>query len=168
MHSIKQVTEQPDILIVTELACEIWNEHFVDIIGKPQVDYMLSHFQSASAITAQLESGQEYYLLQLDGKPVAYLSLISNISEGRMMISKIYVKQIARGTGAGRYLLDFVKDQCEKRNLHTIWLTVNRNNQSTINWYLRRGFKVTDEINKDIGAGYFMNDLIMEYQSSGN
>ena len=162
MRSIKQVAEQRDIQVVSALACEIWNEYFVCIIGKPQVDYMLSHFQSVQAITAQLESGQEYYLLKLDTKPVGYLSLVPNSPRGKMMISKIYIKQVIRGAGMGNYLLDFVKDQCKKRGLHSILLTVNRNNQSTIEWYLRRGFKVTDEIKKDIGAGYFMDDFVME------
>lgn len=162
MLSIKQVTQQCEIQAVAELAYEIWNEHFVDIIGQDQVDYMLSHFQSIPAITAQIESDQEYYLLKLGTKPVGYLSLISDSVEGKMMISKIYVNQIIRGAGVGCYLLDFAKEQCEKRNLHVIWLTVNRNNQSTIDWYLRRGFEVTSEVKKDIGAGYYMDDLILE------
>lgn len=162
MRSIKQVTEQRDIQAVAELANEIWNEYFVDIIGQAQVDYMLGHYQSVSAITTQLESGQEYYLLKLDSKLVGYLSLISDSPKDKMMISKIYVKQTIRGEGTGLYLLDFVKDQCNRKRLHSIWLTVNRNNQSTIDWYLRRGFKVTGEIRKDIGEGYFMDDFIME------
>ena len=162
MRSITHVTQQHEIQAVAELAYEIWNEYFVDIIGQPQVDYMLSHFQSVPTITAQVESGQEYYLLEIDANLVGYLSLILDSSERKIMISKIYVKQLTRGAGAGCYLLDYVKDQCEKRNFNTIWLTVNRNNQSTIDWYLRRGFKVTGEVNKDIGAGYFMDDLIME------
>ncbi len=162
MRSIKQVTEQRDIHAVAELANEIWNEYFVDIIGQPQVNYMLRHFQSVPAITAQLESGQEYYLLKIDSKLVAYLSLISDGSKDKMMISKIYVKQAIRGSGLGDYLLDFVKQQCKKKQLDSIWLTVNRNNQSTIDWYLRKGFKVTAEIKKDIGAGYFMDDFTME------
>jgi ribosomal protein S18 acetylase RimI-like enzyme len=165
MRSIKRVTEQRDIQAVAELAYEIWNEYFVDMIGQAQVNYMLSHFQSVPAITAQLESGQEYYLLKLDAKPVGYLSLVSDSPGDKLMISKIYVKQTIRGSGLGNYLLDFVKDQCQKRDIHSIWLTVNRNNQSTIDWYLSRGFKVTDEIKKDIGAGYFMDDLVMEMAS---
>ena len=162
MRSIKQVTEQRDIQAVAELANEIWNEYFVDIIGQAQVDYMLDHYQSVSAITAQLESGQEYYLLKRDSKLVAYVSLILDSPRDKVMISKLYVKQTIRGEGVGLYLLDFVKGQCKRKGLHSIWLTVNRNNQSTIDWYLRRGFEVTAETRKDIGEGYFMDDFIME------
>lgn len=162
MRSIKQVTEQCDIQAVAELANEIWNEYFVDLIGQAQVDYMLDHYQSVSAITAQLESGQQYYLLKLDNKLVAYVSLVSDSPRDKVMISKLYVKQAIRGEGVGLYLLDFVKGQCKRKGIHSIWLTVNRNNQSTIDWYLRRGFKVTAETRKDIGEGYFMDDFIME------
>ena len=162
MRSLEQVTGQGDIQTVAELADEIWKEYFVDIIGQSQVDYMLSHFQSIPAITEQIESGQEYYLLNIDDRPAGYLSLLPDISGGKMMISKLYLKKKFRGSGAGRYLLDFVVQQCKKRGQGSLWLTVNRYNHQAIDWYLGRGFTVMAEKKKDIGAGYFMDDFIME------
>lgn len=162
MRVITPVTENHDIELVADLANEIWNEHFPAIIGQTQVDYMLSTLQSTIAITAQLKSGQEYYLLYQEADPVGYLSLVADIDRQKLMISKIYVKRAKRGSGSGQHLLDFVKQQCSDRGLGLIWLTVNRHNLKTIDWYKRRGFVVTDEVNKDIGGGFFMDDLIME------
>ena len=34
---------------LSKLACEIWNQHFVPIIGQAQVDYMLDKFLSPKA-----------------------------------------------------------------------------------------------------------------------
>ena len=162
MRSIIQVTDCDTVQIVADLADEIWNEHFPAIIGQAQVDYMLSTLQSADAISAQLNTGQEYYLLYYGGEPAGYLSLIADTDLRKMMISKIYIKRTSRGSGSGRYLLDFVKQQCNDRGLELIWLTVNRHNHETIAWYKRRGFVVSDEVKKDIGGGFFMDDFVME------
>ncbi len=162
MHSLQPVNGQGDIESVARLAYEIWNDHFVDIIGQEQVDYMLDHYQSVPAITGQLEAGQQYFLLESGGVPVGYLSLVSDKASKKIMISKIYLQRSARGMGLGQYLLDFVKLRCREHKVKTIWLTVNRNNQTSIDWYRRRGFVVIDEVCKDIGGGFYMDDFVME------
>ena len=159
---IRKVIGDDDIAAVAELADEIWHEHFVSIIGEPQVDYMLEKFQSPSAIAAQLESGYEYYIASADGQSAGYTGLIPDPANRRMMISKLYVRLDARGTGLGSGLLEFAGEECRKRGIDTIWLTVNRFNHQPVDWYRRKGFSVVDEVKKDIGAGFFMDDFIME------
>jgi ribosomal protein S18 acetylase RimI-like enzyme len=79
-----------------------------------------------------------------------------------MLISKIYVKNSVRGSGVGNQLLDFIEETSRARNFNTVWLTVNRFNDSTVKWYFRHGFITVEEIKKDIGGGFFMDDFIME------
>lgn len=148
------------------LAHEIWNQHFVSIIGQEQVDYMLNEFQSPSAIMGQLSTGFEYFLAvtnhQEQEEKAGYLGILADENASRLMISKIYIREKNRGTGLGNYLLDFVKTRCSERNLKTVWLTVNRFNDETISWYQRKGFDIVDEVKKDIGGGFVMDDYIME------
>ncbi len=162
MKTLKRVNHHDDIVAVAKLANEIWNDHFVDIIGQQQVDYMLDQFQSPAAIAAQIESGYEYYLLSVDRRQTGYLGLVPEPQASKMMISKIYIRREARGRGLGNYILNFVIQQCESRGFRSIWLTVNRYNDATIKWYLRKGFVVIDEVKKDIGEGFYMDDFIME------
>lgn len=166
MFDIQAVKSSEDIRNVAMLAHEIWNQHFVSIIGQEQVDYMLNEFQSPSAIMGQLSTGFEYFLAVSNqdeqAAKVGYLGLLADEIEGRLLISKIYIREQNRGTGLGNYLLDFVKKLSSERNLKTIWLTVNRHNEETINWYQRKGFVIVDEVKKDIGGGFFMDDYIME------
>ncbi len=61
--NIERVLTETQIETVARLACEIWNQHFIPIIGKAQVDYMLEKFQSKRAISEQIENGYSYYLL---------------------------------------------------------------------------------------------------------
>jgi hypothetical protein len=67
MTEFRRVKSKKDIAEVARLAHEIWNEHYVSIIGQAQVDYMVKNFQSASAIAVQIAGGYEYYLILHDG-----------------------------------------------------------------------------------------------------
>ena len=160
--SIEPVITSQHVASLADLAKTIWNQHFVSIIGQEQVDYMLKKFQSIEAIRSQLSSGYEYYLAMNDQKPVGYIGLIPNDPPGKLMLSKIYVKDSSRGIGLGKTLLEFTRKRALESHAKTIWLTVNRDNSRTIEWYKKRGFVVKDELKKDIGSGFFMDDYIME------
>lgn len=162
--SIVKVKSPADIESVAVLAQEIWRQHFPPIIGVPQVEYMLEKFQSAKAIAAQMQEGTEYYIVMLDNNPVGYTALVPDMADNKMMINKIYILETSRGLGIGSRLLRFIENQCVKRGLNKLWLTVNRFNFDPIAWYLGTGFEIVDEVKKDIGGGFYMDDYIMEKQ----
>ena len=56
------------------------------------------------------------------------------------MLSKLYVRAALRGTGVGADLLAVAQKRSEELEAASIWLTVNRNNLRTIEWYRRKGF----------------------------
>jgi len=156
VHSKQQIAD------VANLAQEIWQEHYVPIVGQEQIDYMLEKFQCEQAITKQLSNGYEYYSLTYDGHNAGYMAVVSNISESSLMISKIYVLKSKRGSGLGKQMLAFVEALCRQRKMKKIWLTVNRHNKHSIDWYSQMGFTNTGPIVQDIGAGFVMDDFRME------
>jgi N-acetylglutamate synthase-like GNAT family acetyltransferase len=162
MDNILKVESNSEVDAVAKLAREIWQQHFTPIIGDAQVEYMLNKFQSSKAIESQLYEGWEYYITMRENEYVGYTGIVPNVSCGKMLISKIYVKDRIRGSGVGNLLLDFIEDTSKARGLNTVWLTVNRYNEDTIKWYYRHGFVTVDEVKKDIGAGFIMDDFIME------
>lgn len=162
-NSIEQAATKEQANIVSMLAREIWNEHFVDIIGQDQVDYMLGKFQNPEVIQSQITSGYEYYLAFTRGKPMGYLCLIPHEPIGKMMVSKIYVKNKTRGAGLGSELLEFAKQRSIELSLGAVWLTVNRGNHQAIEWYKKKGFTITGQVKTDIGNGFYMDDYVMEY-----
>jgi len=104
----------------------------------------------------------EYYLLRVDYGHTGYIGLVPDPAESTLMISKFYVKKNHRGIGVGNEALDFIVEICRKRGLKKIFLTVNKYNANTIQWYLKKGFiKAYSEV-KDIGGGFVMDDYIME------
>jgi len=57
--NIEEVSTEAQIETVARLAHEIWNQHFVPIIGKAQVDYMVEKFQSKRAISQKAGKGSQ-------------------------------------------------------------------------------------------------------------
>ena len=149
--------------IVESLAKEIWTEHYTPIIGKPQVDYMLEHFQSKEAIAQQIErEGFLYYLLRKDDSYIGYVGVVFKKDRDELLLSKLYVKSGERRKGYAKKALQFLEDLAKQMNLKKITLTVNKNNTDSIKAYLKLGFKNTGSVVTDIGAGFVMDDYRME------
>jgi GNAT superfamily N-acetyltransferase len=160
--SFQKVRSPGEVAEVVRLAAEIWREHYEPIIGRRQVDYMLAKFQSQDAVIEQLGQAYEYYLVVRRGQNAGYLAVVPNHHEHTLFLSKLYVSKPERGNGLGRECLQFVEDLCRGRGLKLIWLTVNRNNVDSVQWYGRRGFKNAGPTLQDIGEGFVMDDFRME------
>jgi ribosomal protein S18 acetylase RimI-like enzyme len=123
---------------------------------------MLETFQSPEAIANQMQEGMEYYLAAEGDEEIGYLAFTEE-QDGSLFLSKIYVARDFRNRGKGREMFAFVVGQARKKKLQTIRLTVNKNNSASIDTYLKMGFSITDQVVKDIGSGFYMDDYVMEY-----
>ena len=144
---IKAVTSDEDIQLTAKLAHKIWNQHYIPIIGKAQVDYMVEKFQSSEAIESQLKKGYNYFIIYFSDLPCGYLALVPNREEKKLMVSKIYIDKDFRGQNLGSELLGFALKFVKENCLDTLWLTVNKNNSASISWYEKRGFVKKEKIN---------------------
>ncbi len=152
-----------DCHCVAVLAKEIWFEHYIPIIGRSQVEYMVSKFQSAEAVDRQIkEEGFQYFLMKdAAGGLVGYFAIIPRSDRGELVLSKLYVKLHERNKGWGRAALEFIERTAEELGLGTITLTVNKNNTGSIKAYLNMGFVQSDSVVADIGNGFVMDDYLM-------
>lgn len=159
---IEKVTSKALIEITAQLAHKIWNQHYVPIIGQDQVDYMLGKFQNIEAISNQIKNGYEYFVIFNQNIPSGYLALVPNPNDKKLMISKIYVDSDFRGLGLGSKLMEFTLETAREGTFECVWLTVNKNNIKTIEWYKSKGFIIKQKIEMDIGNGFIMDDYLME------
>ena len=155
-----EVSTEYQIEIVEALAREIWTEHYIPIIGREQVDYMLATFQSRRAIGAQIRTGVAYFLIKEDDAHIGYMAVQPKGRE--LFISKIYVKSSRRGLGYGRKAVQFAEKVARDLGLNKIVLTVNKNNVNSIRAYEKIGFKNAGPVVQDIGNGFVMDDYKME------
>jgi len=161
MPEIVKVTEPEAIDSVAALAHEIWNQHYVDIVGQPQVDYMLGKFQSARAIAEQIAAGYHYYIVMDRGRKAGYFALLPRPEDSSAQLSKIYVKRELRRRGLGKAIMAFVDHYCASESIRELWLTVNRHNTGSIAFYEHMGFANTGPLVQDIGSGFVMDDYRM-------
>lgn len=162
MIRIDTVESERGIAEVARLAREIWLEHYVPIIGRAQVDYMLDKFQSPDAITRQRAAGYQYYLAVEEEEPVGYFAVVPDKGGDMLLLSKIYLKRSSRSRGIGRMMLEAAEEQARRQGFRKLWLTVNKDNKDSIAWYTRMGFVQAGPIVQDIGGGFLMDDYRME------
>lgn len=154
------VSTEHQIETVESLAREIWTEHYIPIIGKEQVDYMLGRFQSKQAIAGQIRTGVLYFLIRKDDEFIGYIAVQPKGLE--LFLSKIYIRYSQRGQGYGKNAVHFVETLAKERGLRKVALTVNKNNASSIRAYEKIGFKNIGPVIQDIGNGFVMDDYKME------
>ena len=159
MHIEKATTEE-DLHKIAELAEIIWHQHFTPIIGKEQVIYMVDKFQSFPALKEQLTSGYEYYRIFDQDDFCGYCGI--HPENGKLFLSKLYLKKEARGRHLASQTFDFLKQLCRERGLSAIWLSCNKHTDNTLAVYRHLGFKTVDTQVADIGNGFVMDDYIME------
>lgn len=152
-----------EIQNIATLAEEIWNQHFVPIIGKAQVDYMVEKFQSYPALKSQIENdGYEYYQIYSSHTLAGYTGI--HQEKDSLFLSKLYIKEDFRGQHLATEAFQFLVNLCKERKLDRIWLTCNKHNTNTLAIYDHLGFKITDEQVADIGNGFVMDDYILTYE----
>ncbi len=164
MSGIKmvEVSTSEQVKTVAKMADEIWHEWFPSIISIGQIDYMLEKFQSEQAISEQLANdGYRYFIIMNGGEYIGYTAVRPE-SDGRLFLSKIYIKKDFRGKGFGRAVFEFLKDFSRKNGYSAIWLTVNKHNDDSIAVYKKCGFRVIGEGVTDIGGGYVMDDYFFQ------
>jgi len=161
MIEIAQLTKD-DVLIVNQLAHDIWPHTFKDILEQDQIDYMLDWMYNVQTLKEQVQIGHLYYIIKEHGVAKGFIGLEPNYPDIDMLrVHKIYVLPESQGSGLGRELLTKAMDVAFDLDIHTLHLNVNRYNKS-VDFYKHTGFKIVGEETIDIGKDYLMEDYIME------
>lgn len=152
-----------DFSPLAELAGEIWHQHFISMISREQIEYMLAGRYVPEKLSAYLDASDRWFgLLRLDGKLVGYCSHALTATPGEMKLEQLYLLAETRGRGLGAYMLDAVERAARQRGCHTLVLTVNKHNVGAIAVYKQRGFTLREQAVFDIGNGFVMDDDVME------
>ncbi len=148
-----------DLDKISDLAQRIWNDHYPEIIGQEQVNYMLQRFYDKESLKNQIASNDQFFLAfdEFLNQYSGFLS-ITDKGEGQFFINKFYIDTQLQRNGVGNVFFNFF---LEKFDPEVIRLQVNRQNYKAINFYFKNGFKIEKVADFDIGDGYFMNDFVM-------
>ncbi len=161
------VSTPADQEALAKLASEIWHEYWPALIGPEQTDYMVENFQSLEAIKRDMaENAYEYwFVVDETGKTVGYTGGHEEPETSRFFISKIYLLAEERGKHYASQVIAFYAALCRDRDLHSMYLTVNKRNELGIRAYLGKGFVTIESVETDIGNGFIMDDYVMEKEA---
>lgn len=152
------IAQQKDLDTIANLAKQIWNDHYVTIIGQVQVDYMLNKIYNHQSLVDQLTlKNHIFYLIKNNNEVIGFLSVSSDNSSD-YFLHKFYINQQKSNSGIGTEVLNLLIKTIYPKSLT---LTVNRQNFKSINFYFKNGFKIDRVEDFDIGDGYQMNDFVM-------
>ncbi len=159
--SIKAASTPEQLKEIEKLAVEIWEEHYIPIIGAAQVRYMLAKFQNYDAMLRQInEEDYLYFAINGDGALIGYFAVKPR--NNKLFLSKLYIASSMRGLGIARQAVNFIINLAEDRQLGQIELTVNKYNKKSIAAYKKMGFIIVKEEVFDIGQGFVMDDYVMQ------
>lgn len=161
--TLEPVGPQTDVEELGRYATRLFSTYFVGIgiMEASQAEYMSEMFFSADSIRSNMAShSYRYFVIRNRGMRAGFCAVAAE--DGRMFLSKLYLDAPFRGLGLGTKVVDALSEMCREEGLRAIWLTVNRFNTPTVEFYKARGFSVTETRDLDIGGGYQMNDYIME------
>lgn len=148
-----------DIETIRTLANEIWHAHYIDIIGKEQVEYMLNKMYDSKSLTQQMEIDKhQFYLIEYNHTTIGFVS-VSSSNHHDYFIHKFYIQQTVAAKGIGTRVLS---ELIQLLNQKTYTLTVNRQNYKSINFYFKNGFVIDHIADFDIENGFVMNDFVMK------
>jgi RimJ/RimL family protein N-acetyltransferase len=150
-----------DIPEITRLAEVIWEKHYVPIIGREQVNYMLGKMYAPESLKEQMEQKKHaFYLVRMNDEGIGFVS-ISSADQKNYLLHKIYLLQDEQNRGLGTSVFGLLLALMNEPE--SITLTVNRMNYKSINFYFKNGFRIEKTADFDIGNGYFMNDFVMRW-----
>jgi diamine N-acetyltransferase len=166
MHSLNLKLNQAnedDLAIVTNLATRIWNEYYITIISRAQIDYMLNLMYSQQSLLEQLMvKHHQFYLIYLEGIAIGFIS-VNKENDGEWFLNKFYILTQQAAKGIGSMVFNELKKVIQPKK---ITLTVNRQNYKSINFYFKNNFKIERVADFDIGNGYVMNDFVMVWEDN--
>jgi len=139
---------------------DVFIDYYNDLIGNKQARYMADLFLSEESIEKLIDQGAIFIVAEENNEILGFSEYL--LEENKVFLSKLYVSKNYRNQGIGKMMLDSCIEYSKENNIDTIYLTVNKNNTSSINVYKHCGFKIVDSVVNDIGNNYVMDDYIME------
>ena len=150
------------ILMIKNLAFLIWNEHYISILSKVQIDYMLDLIYNEEALKHQMTNGnQQFIIAYKNEEAVGFCAYQINAEPHKTKIHKLYVVSNCRNFNIGKRFLEYVVNVAKENNQMYIFLNVNKYNNAKY-FYEKVGFSITKEEVIDIGNNYIMDDFVMQ------
>jgi N-acetylglutamate synthase-like GNAT family acetyltransferase len=152
-----------DISLIQSIAEAAWRPTYGKILSEEQCVYMLEWMYNTQKLEEQINGNIQFIILEnQDSNAIGYASF-EKTEDGNGKLHKIYTHPDFKQKGGGSVLLNEIMNIAHSMNVKVLELNVNRYN-TAVEFYLKKGFTIKEEIDLDVGNGFFMNDYVMSYE----
>lgn len=149
-----------DIPTIQEIAEQAWRPTYGSILSEEQCVYMLDMMYRREVLLKQFEENVHFFMLESEEGTIGFAAYEAlDAIQGKL--HKIYLRPQQKSKGAGTFLLEYVAQFAQENGQKELILNVNRQN-SAVQFYVKRGFQIDQEMDLHVGNGYYMNDYIMK------
>lgn len=156
-----RVLNSKELFIIEDLAKVIWPVSFKEMISQEQIEYMLNWMYNPKKLKENHAKGHHYLLYTEGDEALGFVSYEIKRHKSTIRIHKLYVHHECQKKGIGKILLEHVRKIGLNEKMTHLDLFVNRTNPA-VGFYKIAGFSIDEEIDLDIGNGYFMKDYLMK------
>jgi GNAT superfamily N-acetyltransferase len=149
-----------DIPTIKEIAEKAWRPTYEHILTEQQTLYMLDLMYNSLTLENQIKGNIAFFMVDLAQETVGYFA-VENLNEQIVKLHKLYLDPTQKQKGLGRKIIQYIKDWALANQSNRIILNVNKNN-SAVQFYLKVGFTIIEDLILDIGEGYVMDDYVMQ------
>ena len=149
-----------DIPTIKEIAEKAWRPTYEHILTEQQTLYMLDLMYNSLTLENQIKGNIAFFMVDLEQETVGYFAL-ENIDDKIVKLHKLYLDPTQKQKGLGRKIIQYIKDWVLTNKSNRIILNVNKHN-SAVQFYLKVGFTIIEDLILDIGEGYVMDDYVMQ------
>ena len=111
-----------------------------------------------------LDPGGAILFVEAEGRGVIGACALQKTGPARFELTKMGVRETARGLKAGEFLLDAVIARAETLGAETLYLLTSHKCEGAIHLYEKLGFAHDAQIMADFGARYDRCDVAMRYR----
>jgi N-acetylglutamate synthase-like GNAT family acetyltransferase len=152
-----------DISLIQSIAEAAWRPTYGEILSEEQCVYMLEWMYNTEKLEEQINGNIQFIILEnQDSNAIGYASF-EKTEDGNGKLHKIYTHPDFKQKGGGSVLLNEIMNIAHSMNVKVLELNVNRYN-TAVEFYLKKGFIIKEEMDLDVGNGFFMNDYVMSYE----
>ena len=170
--NVEEATLDPvseaDFPLLRDLARSIWWQYYPSIISGEQIEYMLAGRFDDDALRERIRApGTWLEVLRVAGEAVGYCGSESSglpwdETASALKLGQLYLLESHRGRGLGGFMLRHVERRARDLGKALVFLQVHKRNAAAIAFYRANGFSIAREAVFDIGAGFVMDDFVME------
>ena len=158
-----KIADKKHIPIIKELAEVLWPATFSPILSDKQIEYMMKMMYSHDSLKKQMDSGHQYVIAIENGVNIGYVSFeVNHNNTKKTKIHKLYILPQHQRKGAGKIIIEHVAKEAVKSKNNSLFLNVNKHNQSAIDFYKKHHFFLIKKEVIDIGNGFIMDDFVFE------